>query len=189
MRGRLTAGFVAAVTVAVLGCSGDEDTTRPPPFVVDEVRGKVGDVSLGDDPDDIERAFGKAAGGLMAPRLPRGTAIDELGLPWTLAPLPGARRDRVRTMRYDGISFLVEPKRGAYAAFVWHRGAETRAGVRIGEELMPAAARYDGLRCDVRNQGTEYVSYPYCVGRIGAYYLWLGQDPIRSITVASTPLG
>lgn len=42
----------------------------------------------------------------------------------------------------------------------------------------------------MRNEGTEYRPYPYCLVRLGPdRYVWFGQDPIRSITVSSTPLG
>lgn len=68
-------------------------------------------------------------------------------------------------------------------------GARTLAGIGLGDSLRKARAGYPRVSCDVRNQDSEYEPYPYCTARLKrGLYIWFGQDPIRSITISSTPL-
>lgn len=99
------------------------------------------------------------------------------------------RMTRVLTMRYDELTVDIAPRQGAYAFFVWRPDARTTSGIRIGDRLKSAAQRHPGFRCGIRNRNSEYTPYPYCKGRVGDIYVWFGQDPIRSITLSSTPLG
>jgi hypothetical protein len=183
--------LVATVLLSFGSACGEEDASgRPAPTVIDELAVTVNGVGLGDDRTAIRRELGPArTEGLMLPRLPDDVPLEDIGLPWTLDPLPGVPRTRVQTMLYDGMSFLVAPREGAYAFFVWRPRARTTSGVRIGDSLESAVRRHPRLRCGVRNRATEYVAYPYCKGRVGDNYVWFGQDPIRSITVSATPLG
>ena len=49
---------------------------------------------------------------------------------------------------------------------------------------------YPDLHCGTANEGTEYITFPYCGGRIAPQrYVWFGEDPIRSISLSVTPLG
>ena len=66
----------------------------------------------------------------------------------------------------------------------WPRSGATARGVGIGDTLAYARRRYPQLRCDVVNQGTEYVAFPACRARIAPRrYLGFGQNPIRSISL------
>jgi hypothetical protein len=185
---RVTVLIAGLLACGLLGCGGGAGSASPP-VVVDERSGAVGGVRLGDGPAEIRRELGPGTDGRMLRRVPEDLGTEELGLPWTLDPLPGVERTRVLTMRRDGMSLLVAPRSGAYAISVWLSGARTKEGVAVGDDLEAASETYSGLRCGIRNRGTEYVEYPYCKGRLGKTYLWFGQDPIRSITVASTGLG
>lgn len=170
---------------------GEEDAAgRRAEMLIDARAGTVNGVALGSDRGKIRQELGRARReGLMLPRLPSGIAVEDVGIPWTLDPLPGVRRSRVLTMIYNGISFLVAPDSGAYAFSVWNPDARTTSAVRIGDQLESARRRHPGLRCGIRNRDSEYTPYPYCKGRVGDNYVWFGQDPIRSITVSATPLG
>jgi hypothetical protein len=61
--------------------------------------------------------------------------------------------------------------------------------VRIGDPLKTSVRRHPGLRCRIRNRNSEYIPYPYCKGKLGETYVWFGQDPIKSITISTTPMG
>jgi hypothetical protein len=164
-------------------------TARVPQTVVDEQSGSVDGVTLRDGRKAIRRALGPGKDGRMLRITPDHVDFTSLGLPWTEDPVPGVRMRDVVTMRRDGLSLLVAPHHGAYAIFVWRRNAQTTRGVRVGDDLETVPREYSDFRCGVRNRTSEYPSYPYCLGRVGDTYVWFGQDPIRSITVASTPLG
>jgi hypothetical protein len=190
MRRRVIGLLTALVAGALAACGDESDAARPPPdVVIDERAGTFDGVGLGDRPAEIRRALGRGTDRRMISRLPRRLSVTELGLPWTLDPVPGVSRKKVLTMRRDGVSMLVAPRTGAYAVFVWRPRARTSRGVAVGDDLDAARERYEDLRCDVRNRNSEYGSYPFCEGRVGDTYVWFGQDPIRSISLASTPLG
>ena len=62
--------------------------------------------------------------------------------------------------------------------------------MRIGDSLDEVRERYPGLRCGIRNEGTEYVEYPYCTGKLGpGRYIWFGENPVKSITMATQVMG
>jgi hypothetical protein len=189
MRRSVTILVAAVLATSAAACGDDDRAARSPPTVVDERAGTVDGVGLGDGRDAIRRALGPGTEGRMIPTVPREIEFEKLGLPWTLDPVPGVRRTEVLTIRRNGVSLLVAPRVGAYAVFVWRPGARTTEGIAVGDALDAARTRYDDLRCAARNRDSEYASYPYCTGRVGDNYLWFGQDPIRSISVASTPLG
>jgi len=71
------------------------------------------------------------------------------------------------------------------------RGSRTTSGAKIGEPLDQAAARHPGLRCQTAEIGDQQQPiYRYCTGRVTANrHLWLGQDPVSSIALATVPLG
>ena len=92
-------------------------------------------------------------------------------------------------MRYRGATF--HTWRGdVYEVFVTAEGAQTREGVQIGDDLDAAESAYPQLECGTANEGTEYVQYPYCTGRVArGRHVWFGEDPIRSIVISRYPFG
>ena len=43
--------------------------------------------------------------------------------------------------------------------------------------------------CAVANEGTEYISFPYCTGRVApGVFVWFGYDPVRSVTFSRGPM-
>jgi hypothetical protein len=90
--------------------------------------------------------------------------------------------------RFRDIS-LVADRRGAWSFSVTAEGAATARGVGIGSELAQVKRTYEGLDCGTANEGTEYVQFPYCTGRVAEdRYIWFGEDPVKSITVSIAPL-
>jgi hypothetical protein len=189
-RSKLTAAIAVVFVASMAGCAERDDAGRRAAIVIDERAGTVNGASLGDDSDAIRQTLGAATTeGVLLRRTPDGIEVEDIGLPWTLDPIPGVRITRVLRMRYDDVTVDVAPDKGAYAFFVWRPGTRTTGGVRIGDRLESAERRYRGFHCGIRNRDSEYTPYPYCTGRVGETYVWFGQDPIRSITISSTPLG
>ena len=71
------------------------------------------------------------------------------------------------------------------------RGSRTTSGAKIGGPLDQAAARHPGLRRQTAEIGDQQQPiFRYCTGRVPANrHLWLGQDPVSSIALATVPLG
>lgn len=107
------------------------------------------------------------------------------GAPVAVRKPPYSRHDGA--LRYRTSSFDVADGR-VYGVEVVERGARTRSGVTIGAPLATARRRHPGLRCGTALEGTDYPSFPYCAGRVAPHvYMWVGQDPIASITLARHP--
>ena len=181
---------LAAVALAWLPVGGEASAApEPSPTTVDVRRGSVAGGTLGSSRGELEATFGPPLDqGRMLPNTPDGVSVEEIGLPWTLGPLPGVNMAKTFTMRYRGMTVDLAPSKGAYVFYVWRPRARTRGGVQIGDSLESVASRHPSLRCGVRNQNSEYVSYPYCKGRIGRTHVWFGQDPVRSITISRASL-
>jgi hypothetical protein len=69
-------------------------------------------------------------------------------------------------------------------------GAETTAGVAIGDDLSEAERSYGSLRCGTVNEGSDHgEQYPACAGRVAPKrFVWFGGDPVRLIVIAGVPL-
>ncbi len=127
---------------------------------------------------------------MTAKNVPLAGEVEDLGLPWIVAPPRGlATSDRMRILRYRHLRVTFAPPTSAFLIQIAIPGARTRAGVGIGDRLDAVRSAYPHVRCDVRNRNSEYVPYPYCTTKLeDGPYIWFGQDPIRSITLSSTPL-
>lgn len=205
-----TVTFAVALAGVLVGCGAARSSSRTGVarvLTVDVERGTVGGVGLGSSRKEIERRFGRArpysqAGG---GKPIKAGEIEEEGWPWIVAPprepkplRPTDLRRAERlyrevitgTMRYDRLVFDTVPRVGAYYAGVADRRMLTREGVRYGDTLKSVRERYPFLRCGIRNEDSEYAPYPYCTGRAArGVYVWFGQDPLRSISFASRPMG
>lgn len=165
--------------------------TDGPALVVDPPAGRVGPARLITRVARYDAAFG--------PRRTDGGDADweRLGLPGTYPnPLWCRGADTVAAppphdVSYDGAVVGVCGGLG-YVISVTSRGSRTTAGARIGEPLRAAAARHPGLRCAESTGSTTDPPVPvyrYCSGRVGpGRYLWLGQDPVSAIAIATVPL-
>jgi hypothetical protein len=155
------------------------------PLLVDELDGSYRGVRLGSSPRRVRAILGdppSRGGGA-----PLGENFYETGGPTASAPPP--RTGPITGYRYRGL-LLELTSQGLYAMTATDGNAETRRGVGVGDSLATIRRAYPNLECGTANEGTEYVTFPYCGGRLGPRrYVWFGEDPIRSISLAVTPLG
>ena len=180
---------------AAPGC-GDGSGGRPDldrvMLTINERGGTFRGVGLASSRAEIEQEFGQPEPySRKHGVVPVGHGFYELGLPDRIRP-PG-RGETVRqlargVLRYGGASFQTTDEDGVYVFSVVSR-ARTPSGVAIGDPLAKVRRRYPGFRCGVRNRGRPRIAYRFCSGRLqSGVYLWFGQDPIRSITLASKPM-
>jgi hypothetical protein len=158
--------------------------------------GQVGPVHIGDRPRAFDTAFGS--------RRPAPSGGDTtwwtLGTPGTYhypkactgpRRATGQRTSQVTTIVYRGAQVSFCGGR-SFLIVTTARGSRTGAGASIGEPLRQAAARHHGMRCDTSTASTTDPPSPvyrYCTVRIApGRDLWLGQDPVSSIALATVPL-
>jgi hypothetical protein len=190
-------GTVLLLSLAVAGSGCGEDSSgspnrERPTLTIDERGGTFRGVGLASSRTEIELEFGEPEPYSREHGVtPAGHSFYELGLPdYVTAPdRGGTARDLARgVLRYRDASFQTTEDDGAYAFSVVSR-ARTPRGVAIGHRLSGVRRRYPGFRCAVRNRGRPGIAYPFCTGRVvSGVYLWFGNDPIRSITLASRPM-
>jgi hypothetical protein len=190
---RVAALLILAIVVA--GCGGGDESDEP--LVIDERAGTFRGVGIGDSASDVQLVFGERdfAGpneGLM----PSGSDFTEDGGPWSVrAPAPCRARTRSATpmLRYDEVTFVLCDGR-VHAFVVTDGAAETVTGIAIGDDLAEVRGTYGGFTCGETPETGEGnfdrdSSYPYCVGTAAPRrWVWFGEDPVRSITVAATSL-
>ena len=172
---------VVLTTVLAATCGGCAESSGDARSVVpvDEKRGQVEELPLGISDADLRRALGrgKTTGGLYP---------DDVGVPFATAAPPGLE-GAPRFRRYEDRSFLLGPD-GAFAIYVWSPDARSARGVAVGDELREVNKRYRSARC-FRTGDREFGTAPTCVVRVGKRYLAFGEDPIKSITLTSVPVG
>lgn len=92
-------------------------------------------------------------------------------------------------MRYDRLAFDAPRGLGAYSVSIADPRMRTREGVRYGDSLKSVREHYPFVRCAIRNEDSEDVPYPYRSGQAArGFYVWFGQDPLRSISFARWPV-
>lgn len=190
--------LVPSLTAAALvfgSCGEEEGSAMPPQRTVDVRQGTLDGLGLGDSATLVRSRLGRAAGYSEKDGvLPLGVKeLEKVGLPYITAP-PRPREkygDLIAgILRYRGATFQTAPRAGTFVLMITDSRVRTREGVRMGSKLSSAKSKYGYLRCDVRNEGSESPPYPYCTGRSApGVYVWFGQDPIRSISFATRPMG
>ncbi|HEX8206732.1 MAG TPA: hypothetical protein VF587_11800 [Solirubrobacteraceae bacterium] len=110
----------------------------------------------------------------------------EVGVPPAPKDPPGL--DAIGVWRFKGAAMAAD--RGeAWLVVVSARGARTAERVGVGSSLDDVREAYDGARCTVANEGTEYVSFEACQVRVRpGRYAWFAYDPVRSVTLSRAPL-
>lgn len=89
-------------------------------------------------------------------------------------------------MRYRGVTYLTVGGR-IYGFVVTQRDAHTNRGVSVGSPLHKLRQAYPEAACSTIEQGIEPHEYPMCKVEVGAgRSMWLGGDPVRTITLAAT---
>ena len=185
MVGAMTAVALLLLGIALLVYHDAESAEPAEPVLVDPVSGTAQGVALGDTRAAAERTLGEA------PPWNDEQSTAPLEEDWTEigAPSTMASTGTPYVLRYPHTS--VELENGRVVAVVTaERGATTPAGVGVGDDLDAAREAYAGLRCWDAPAAGGHGSYPVCSGRLGARrWLWFGEDPIKSISLASRRLG
>jgi hypothetical protein len=184
---RTILGFLLATGIAACGSAADGGQDAAPAATageIDERAGSYRNVGFGATKTEATRQLGRSRSG--DPLAPLGSGALGDALP--LSPRYPAQRSARYIWRFRHVAIAADHK-GAWLIGVAHPHATTAAGVSVGDPLERARAAYPSLRCGTANEGTEYVSFPYCTGRLaGRRYIWLGDDPIQSITISVAPL-
>ena len=156
------------------------------PARVDERRGTYRGVGLGSTRRQSARELGPSRAGPNEPFQP----LREQGLAIGIPPAPQTPRALgiESIWRFRQVAMVTDRGR-AWMIVVSASDARTRAGVGVGDTLATVRSAYSRASCGVANEGTEYVSYPYCSLRVARHrYLWFGYDPVRSLTMSRAPL-
>jgi hypothetical protein len=154
--------------------------------VIDEVRGTYRGVGIGDSPADVRRVFGPSGyADLSEGLMPVGAHFAEDGGPMVVELPERLGADRQALLRYEDVSFLFFDGK-VFAVLITEDGAATRRGVAIGHDIDSVEDRYQALTCG--DAEPESGPYPYCAGALKPdRHVWFGQNPIGSITMATTP--
>jgi hypothetical protein len=159
------------------------------PGEIDENAGTYRGVGLGDPIPAIKHVFGEQRpAGDYEPGAP--FRYPEGGHDGPLVISFGDYDPFGPTFRYYDVVFIFKGRQGLGAFEVVEPGAATRRGVGIGDPLEAAERAYPELACGTVNEDTEYVEYPACAGKLGpGRFIWIGGDPIKSITMSTNSLG
>jgi hypothetical protein len=185
-RTTVIAGVIAAIVLPPLAYVAWRDASDEPspPVLVDPVAGVADSVRLGDTRAGAVAKLGPAPpwNGDQSVE-PLEEDWDEIGAPSTMS------LSRPYVLRYPHTT--VELDDGRVVAIVTaERNARTPVGVRVGDALEEARRAYPALRCWDAPAGGGQGTYPVCSGRLRpGRWLWFGEDPIRSISIASRRLG
>lgn len=181
----LLAGAAVVAAVALLGTSRGDRPARSER--VNETEGRLRGVRFGASAAQVRAALGKPTDDGQG-FFPEGA--DFTGPPAIPAP-SSDRGTRVspETLHYQDAAYLVSPTAGVFAMAVLAEGAETRAGVRVGDSLERVRERYSSkVDCGEAAAGESLFggdppTYPWCRTRIGDLGVFFGEDPIESITL------
>lgn len=162
MQRRLTNLVALAPLLCWTGGCGATETQRPASrvVVIDEIRGAMGEVRLGQSESDLRRILGKPA--RTGDAIPPGTAeLEDIGVPWLVVPPATKRRgDPIpTTLAYPHLVVMTTRRSGIYYLSTTANEARTSRGVEVGDTLATAQAKYSALHCDTRNRNTELRAY------------------------------
>jgi hypothetical protein len=155
--------------------------------VIDELRGTYRGVGIGASAAEIRRVFGARAFADLyrEPIGPLDAEFRDDGLPMVISFPDRLSAGRTAVLRYSDASFLFFDGK-VFAVVVTDDEAATGRGLAIGHDLGSVEQRYEKMTC--REAEPESGPYPYCAGVLGPQrHVWFGQDPIASVTIATTP--
>jgi hypothetical protein len=197
--------LVISATFMTIGCGNAAPRPDAPSGVrVDERAGSIRRVGLGSSRLSLTQVFGRAKDTTEtgAAAEPQGADHDAIGAPNDYAfpeacqrapagPSPSFASQGLSTLSYPDMAFELCDD-SAYEFITTAAAARTRRGVAIGQPLRAARRAYPQLHCgESTGDSTDppTPAYPYCAGLVAPHrYLWFGQNPIRSIAVATVAL-
>lgn len=155
----VTVAVVAGATVAGIGLATRGSSKSARILQIDEERGSVGRVVIGETRANVLSVLGKAAGDKPTGRT---EVLSYRHLTITL------RAGSVSSVRTD------DP------------AARTLKAVRIGDPLSAARASYGKAAACNPNSPDQQAAHPYCRVKVASGQLLVTGDPIRSITLFRT---
>ena len=161
--------------------------------MVDERAGVVAGVRFGDSAEEIRQHLG-APSDSKPGFFPAGD--DYSGPPAISAPAADQGRPRVRpiALHYKDVAFLISRHVGTFSMATLTEGAQTRAGVAVGDDLDRVRQRYKRVTCGEQSVGEpvfggqERPTYRWCRTVVGGVRVFFGGDPIESITLTHYPV-
>jgi hypothetical protein len=156
---------VAGATIAGVGLATESSSKPAGVLQIDEQRGRVGQVVLGETAADVVSVLGRPARRLNTP--PTDPLVSYSTLVYDHL-LVGLRNDHVISIRTD------DP------------AAVTLQAVRIGNPLSAARASYRKEATCNPNSPDKSAAHPYCRVRVASGQLLITGDPIGSITLLRT---
>jgi hypothetical protein len=180
--------LAAIVAGVVYSVTGDNDKGQPAPLserVIHELRGTYRGVGIGDSGAEVRRVFGPRSDAGDGPLTPLDAgSFTEVGGAMVIRN-PRLMGDP-ELLRYRDVSFLLMDDK-VFALMITDSGAATQEGLAIGHDLDAAGERYEGLNCEDAEVGDFGETFPFCAGPLAPQrHIWFGQDPIGSITIATT---
>jgi hypothetical protein len=170
---------VAGLGLALFLVRRDEEVQ---PVLVDERAGSLHGVRFGDGEGEVRARLGEETDDRLG-YFPAGA--DYTGP----AAIPSPDRRSPSELHYCDTAYLVAPTAGVFSMATLDRGARTRAGVGVGDELDLVRERYDRVECGEAIAGEalfgESPTYPWCRALVGDVRVHFGGDPIESITMTS----
>lgn len=159
------------------------------PRIIDERRGAIAGVGLGDRPAGVLAAFGQG----RTSRTDRDTGpLDPPDCSCDAASVPSGPSRRASYLRYRKLSFQINGDR-VWDIEIVDPHARTTRGVGVGDSLSLVRRAYPELHCGESTYGPgEPTYYPFCAGRTGpGASIYFSADytrpgtPVMYITVAS----
>jgi hypothetical protein len=178
--------IVAAAVVVALTLSLARDDDEAPTVLVDERTGVLHGIRFGDSEAKVRARLGEPSDDHQGV-FPQGA--DYTGPPAIPSPQTDQRPPRQPTpLHYDESAYLVSPTVGVFSMATLERGARTRAGIRVGDDLEVVRERYERVECGEAVAGEalfggETPMYPWCRAIVGDVRTFFGEDPIESITL------
>ena len=183
--GARAAALVLALVALGCGSSGDDDPPEGPP-TVDERAGTYRGVGLRSTLADARTRLGTAREGPSEPLAPLGDRPLETGVPTGPRNPKGMGPQTVWRFREAA---MVADRGRAWLAVFTAKDARTTAGVGVGSTLDEARRAYPGSYCATANEGTGYVTFPFCTVRVAAgRHLWFAHDPVGVVGVSFAPM-
>jgi len=176
---------VAGLALALFAARRDEEVQ---PVLVDERAGVLHGAGFGDGENAVRARLGEETDDRSG-FFPAGA--DYTG-PFAIPSSVSDRGSRMppSVLHYDNFAYLVSPTAGVFSMATLERGARTRAGVGVGDDLARVRERYDRVECGEAVAGEplfggETPTYPWCRALVGGIRVFFGEDPIESITLTS----
>jgi hypothetical protein len=157
----VTVAVVAGATVAAVGLATRGATRSRPVLRIDEVKGSVGRVVLGETEENVV--------GVLGPPL-RRSVTSGITLVYPRLSV-GLRGGRVVSIETD------DP------------GAQTDRVVRVGDPMSAIRALYRKASDCVPNSPDKTAPHPHCVVTVPAGKLLVTGDPIHSMTLVARAAG